>query len=601
MSATTDKGEEHEATSAKLLEWQRMPTVFLQRLITGSHPNVGRYESTVIRSAENLDTLRGILDRRITDQRAYRDALKRHCLTYGTEWYNNFVPPDSENEKYEQWLDHGDLELPVPSSRRKIATWTLLQPQESDFTSKLDSTFSRIYAIESVDTSNCGALIATDISLQVICELGTHLGIDCSFFAEHLCSPYSWSTSPRPKASLKAPIFEDEKWFQIDSVLFEPRDYRRCIALEPQFAPWGATPDPTKGIRISCLRVNEAFFLVMLRNATHAEPREPPEEALVLPMQGSCRKVFDVLYYFFLDEWNARRLSLLMIHGDSPRQCSQLLTWQLMVSHYHRILSSTLGRVENLIEDVDTDAALGLTKAYRGSVARLRRNLLKSWVALDHRSIQSVYDVVTNQTDPNNAKPGANDSTFRSERQLASLSFNDEYEWLEKQMIHLMSSLNQNLQLIIASISLKQSRTALEDSRTSRRNGERATLLTLLAAVYLPLTLATGVFGMNIREISGDATGPSWRAVSAMAGTLLGISVIFIIIFWLYPRRKHCNDPEDRAEAQWEREVEAPIIFSDPFELHTFGTQAEVKQKRRRWQIPKLKQFKVKSKKNKRS
>ena len=38
-----------------------------------------------------------------------------------------------------------------------------------------------------------------------------------------------------------------------------------------------------------------------------------------------------------------------------------------------------------------------------------------------------------------------------------------------------------------------------------KQQAQRATLLTILAAIYLPLTLVTGIFGMNILEINEHA------------------------------------------------------------------------------------------------
>jgi Mg2+ and Co2+ transporter CorA len=40
-----------------------------------------------------------------------------------------------------------------------------------------------------------------------------------------------------------------------------------------------------------------------------------------------------------------------------------------------------------------------------------------------------------------------------------------------------------------------------------KTQARRATLLTILAAIYLPLTLVTGIFGMNIKEINGGIPG----------------------------------------------------------------------------------------------
>lgn len=61
------------------------------------------------------------------------------------------------------------------------------------------------------------------------------------------------------------------------------------------------------------------------------------------------------------------------------------------------------------------------------------------------------------------------------------------------EMNRLDRELNDEIHLIIGAVTV-------QGSATMKQQAERATLLTLLAVVYLPLTLVTGIFGMNIKE-----------------------------------------------------------------------------------------------------
>lgn len=61
----------------------------------------------------------------------------------------------------------------------------------------------------------------------------------------------------------------------------------------------------------------------------------------------------------------------------------------------------------------------------------------------------------------------------------------------------LQRELNDKIHLVIGAVTV-------QDSDASKRQAERATLLTLVAAVHLPLNLVSSIFGMNIREIDGD-------------------------------------------------------------------------------------------------
>jgi hypothetical protein len=62
-----------------------------------------------------------------------------------------------------------------------------------------------------------------------------------------------------------------------------------------------------------------------------------------------------------------------------------------------------------------------------------------------------------------------------------------------------------------------------------KRQSRRATVLTLLAAFYLPLTLVTGIFGMNIKEF--DIVKPS---VALCFEALFAIIAVTAIIYGLF-------------------------------------------------------------------
>lgn len=75
-----------------------------------------------------------------------------------------------------------------------------------------------------------------------------------------------------------------------------------------------------------------------------------------------------------------------------------------------------------------------------------------------------------------------------------------------------------------------------EDSAVMRKQARRATLLTILAAIYLPLTLVTGVFGMNISEINDGAP----RFWACIIGVLVigGATVVGVFGYWRWDRAR---------------------------------------------------------------
>jgi hypothetical protein len=74
--------------------------------------------------------------------------------------------------------------------------------------------------------------------------------------------------------------------------------------------------------------------------------------------------------------------------------------------------------------------------------------------------------------------------------------------------------------------------------------------LSILAAFYLPMTLVTGIYGMNIKEISGDK-GPSWWWVVATWAVTMGITVgivgCYVLVEWRW-HRQGIREPKTAAK-----------------------------------------------------
>jgi Mg2+ and Co2+ transporter CorA len=94
---------------------------------------------------------------------------------------------------------------------------------------------------------------------------------------------------------------------------------------------------------------------------------------------------------------------------------------------------------------------------------------------------------------------------------------------LEGKAAALKQDINDTTTLLIGAISVM-------DARASRIQARRSTALTALAAIYLPLSLATGVFGMNIREINHGS--PKWWAAVSLGLGLLVLSGPFLA--WIF-------------------------------------------------------------------
>jgi len=91
--------------------------------------------------------------------------------------------------------------------------------------------------------------------------------------------------------------------------------------------------------------------------------------------------------------------------------------------------------------------------------------------------------------------------------------------------------INGEIQMLIMSLQV-------EDGKLMKRQAKWTVVLAILATIYLPLTLVTGIFGMNIREINDEGTRPDrWSAVKAWGialGATIGLIWALIAVRRLY-------------------------------------------------------------------
>lgn len=108
--------------------------------------------------------------------------------------------------------------------------------------------------------------------------------------------------------------------------------------------------------------------------------------------------------------------------------------------------------------------------------------------------------------------------------------------------------LTSSLELLMMSI-------ALGDSERAERDSRRADRLTVLAAVYVPLSFVTGIFGMNLREVN-DSPLPVWICLEVLGVVLLvtaAIVVIYTLLEKLRRKSKRSREAEDGFNEAYDR------------------------------------------------
>jgi Mg2+ and Co2+ transporter CorA len=112
-------------------------------------------------------------------------------------------------------------------------------------------------------------------------------------------------------------------------------------------------------------------------------------------------------------------------------------------------------------------------------------------------------------------------------RQAKSVDLRDLPDLLEELVGRIKSmtkTVNEEIQIVIGSVQV-------EDARVMRRQTEWTVVLAVLAAIYLPMTLVTGIFGMNITDFSAESTAPDrWSVVNAW-GIVFGVTMGSILVY----------------------------------------------------------------------
>jgi hypothetical protein len=92
--------------------------------------------------------------------------------------------------------------------------------------------------------------------------------------------------------------------------------------------------------------------------------------------------------------------------------------------------------------------------------------------------------------------------------------------------------------LLMDNFSLLMSSIGVLEAESSKEQMRRGHTLTQLAFVYLPISLITSAFGMNVREINGSPL-PIWIAAVALLITAACTIVVFAVLkWWQQSRRK---------------------------------------------------------------
>lgn len=139
---------------------------------------------------------------------------------------------------------------------------------------------------------------------------------------------------------------------------------------------------------------------------------------------------------------------------------------------------------------------------------------------------------------------------------------------LEKKLDAIKEDLNEELQVTIGTVQVRDAQLMREQTAVTARQTKWTVALTVLAAVYLPMTLVTGIFGMNITEISSEATAPNARWVVVAWMVVASLTVAGILSYVAIDKRRarkkksdlEANDEEENSSVKGKAEAGKRIV-----------------------------------------
>lgn len=214
-------------------------------------------------------------------------------------------------------------------------------------------------------------------------------------------------------------------------------------------------------------------------------------------------------------------------------------TWQLAVAS----LDSRLQRIRRSAANGTSDEAFSMLRTFRRELADARMLVAE----LRERFVQAVGEaeswIVALPTGPINARAIDKmdvDAFWSQERaksapvvfgRAQTMDIRNLPETLKglEDWIHAMAqTVNEEIQVVIGSVQV-------EDAKTMKRQTEVTVVLAVLAAIYLPMTLVTGIFGMNINEIDQGVPDQIWVVKVwswVFSVTILPI-LVYVIVRWV--------------------------------------------------------------------
>lgn len=224
------------------------------------------------------------------------------------------------------------------------------------------------------------------------------------------------------------------------------------------------------------------------------------------------------------------------------------LSWMLCLSAWQSEVEEFEQKWKNVrldIPRVDSDQAFVRLADYRRKLGDLRKRMIPDATLAQH--FLQVFDRGRMPQDRHVQGTTTSDTTTMRQtsgslpsRIADARTFADKFAELEKRMGVISEELNDEIPIVIGYVQIEDAKKSRELTeltvaltKSTIQQARWTMVLAFLAAFYLPMTLVTGIFGMNIKEISEDkGPGKEWVFVTWVVTFIITASCIGGYALW---------------------------------------------------------------------
>ncbi|MDH3643975.1 MAG: zinc transporter ZntB [Gammaproteobacteria bacterium] len=249
--------------------------------------------------------------------------------------------------------------------------------------------------------------------------------------------------------------------------------------------------------------LTEASGTLLVLRGVNTNPGADPEDMVSIRVWLEPRRIISVRQRKLLSVVDIRTA---LAQGKGPRDCEH---WLAM------LLERLADRIAIVVDDIEEVVAEVETSAEEGSVMEMR-----SKISLVRRQTAAIRRFLAPQRE-------ALDSAYRNSRGTLS----DATAFLFREQSDRIARYVEDLDLVRERTLVIQEELM---NRLAQEQNQRMYVLSIVAAVFLPITFITGMFGMNVAGLPGvEDVAAFWIVVAIMTVVSLVIVALLRMKRWL--------------------------------------------------------------------